>query len=134
MALIDPVPAIVLARIRIAPPLPPAPADAHVDDAKPLSPPSALRVPLMVTVPLAAMRIAPPPPPPPPPAQFEPELRVDAPPPPPPPPMSGSRSDVAMNIPVVAVPAPVVPSTVAPAPPFGFPRNPAPPIAAKLIR
>src|SRR6266852_3102739 len=75
-ALIVPPPAIVVARMRIAPPLPPPPGAPA---------PLPLTVPVTFTVPEEAISSAPPPPPPPEPANVAPP----APPPPPDPPMSG---------------------------------------------
>src|SRR5262249_46884392 len=110
-----PEPANVFASTLTAPPLPAPPADEQwVPDWKPRSPPSAINVPLIVTVPFAAITIAPPPPPPPPPAQPD-VVVVDAPPPPPAPPMIGRRSLVAMNVPFP--PAPADPAAVPAAPP-----------------
>src|SRR5262245_18666909 len=99
-----PEPATVVESPLTAPPLRDPPADEQLmPDCKPRSPPSAINVPLIVTVPYAAISIAPPPPPPPPPAQPE-VVVVDAPPPPPAPPMIGRRSLVAMNVPYPPAP------------------------------
>src|SRR5436189_144416 len=81
-----PLPAIVVASKRIAPPLPPPPvAPEPVPDEIPEALPFADMDPATLSVPEVAMRIAPPPPPPP-----DPPNPDDPPPPPPPePPIIG---------------------------------------------
>src|SRR4029453_8694140 len=91
---IVPVPAIVVATRRAAPPLPPDPGFQPKAEA-PAPPPLALIVPLKVIVVDKATPPAPPPPPPPPPVtSFGAE-----PPPPPEPPISGSSVGVPYEVP-----------------------------------
>src|SRR5437899_2691698 len=87
-ARIVPFPAIVVATMRIPPPLPPPPGSPQPAPAdEPLLPPVAKIDPVMFTVPDDAIRIAPPPPPPPEP----PKLLAPDPTPPPDPPLKGSN-------------------------------------------